>query len=66
MQLERLGPYVWRIPQDASRGMRVPGLRCALAQNLAPRGGGRRPVDEPHSGGEGARGRLKPLAVIKG
>jgi tRNA-splicing ligase RtcB len=29
MQLERLGPYLWRIPQDASRGMRVPGLVVA-------------------------------------
>ena len=29
MQLERVGPYLWRIPQDASRGMRVPGLVVA-------------------------------------
>jgi len=29
MQLERMGPYLWRIPQDASRGMRVPGLVVA-------------------------------------
>ena len=27
--LERVGPYLWRIPQDASRGMRVPGLVVA-------------------------------------
>jgi tRNA-splicing ligase RtcB len=29
MRLERVGPYLWRIPQDASRGMRVPGLVVA-------------------------------------
>src|SRR5881628_4277457 len=29
MQLERVGPYLWRIPQDASRGMRVPALVVA-------------------------------------
>jgi tRNA-splicing ligase RtcB (3'-phosphate/5'-hydroxy nucleic acid ligase) len=29
MQLERVGPYLWRIPRDASRGMRVPGLIVA-------------------------------------
>ena len=29
MQLERVGPYLWRIPRDASRGMRVPGLVIA-------------------------------------
>jgi tRNA-splicing ligase RtcB len=29
MQLERVGPYLWRIPQDESRGMRVPGLVVA-------------------------------------
>jgi len=29
MQLERVGPYLWRIPQDPSRGMRVPGLVVA-------------------------------------
>ena len=29
MQLERVGPYLWRIPRDASRGMRVPGLVVA-------------------------------------
>jgi len=29
MQLERMGPYLWRIPQDASRGMRVPALVVA-------------------------------------
>jgi tRNA-splicing ligase RtcB (3'-phosphate/5'-hydroxy nucleic acid ligase) len=29
MHLERVGPYLWRIPRDASRGMRVPGLVVA-------------------------------------
>jgi len=29
LRLERVGPYLWRIPQDASRGMRVPGLVVA-------------------------------------
>jgi tRNA-splicing ligase RtcB (3'-phosphate/5'-hydroxy nucleic acid ligase) len=29
MRLERVGPYLWRIPRDASRGMRVPGLVVA-------------------------------------
>ena len=29
MRLERLGSYLWRIPQDESRGMRVPGLVVA-------------------------------------
>jgi tRNA-splicing ligase RtcB (3'-phosphate/5'-hydroxy nucleic acid ligase) len=24
-----MGPYLWRIPQDAGRGMRVPGLVVA-------------------------------------
>ena len=32
MQLERVGPYLWRIPRDASRGMRVPGLVVADAR----------------------------------
>src|SRR5437867_5484635 len=29
MQLERVGPYLWRIPRDEGRGMRVPGLIVA-------------------------------------
>jgi tRNA-splicing ligase RtcB (3'-phosphate/5'-hydroxy nucleic acid ligase) len=29
MQLERVGPYLWRIPRDAGRGMRVPALVVA-------------------------------------
>ena len=29
MKVERLGPYLWRIPQDAQAGMRVPGLVVA-------------------------------------
>jgi tRNA-splicing ligase RtcB len=29
MHLERVGPYLWRIPQDTSLGMRVPGLIVA-------------------------------------
>jgi tRNA-splicing ligase RtcB (3'-phosphate/5'-hydroxy nucleic acid ligase) len=29
MHLERVGPYLWRIPRDASRGMRVPALIVA-------------------------------------
>src|SRR6266576_6102523 len=29
LRLERVGPYLWRIPQDTSRGMRVPGLVIA-------------------------------------
>jgi tRNA-splicing ligase RtcB len=29
MHLEPLGPYLWRIPRDESRGMRVPGLVVA-------------------------------------
>src|SRR5437867_13407601 len=29
MQLERVGPYLWRIPRDEARGMRVPGLIVA-------------------------------------
>lgn len=29
MELERLSPYLWRIPQDARRGMRVPALVVA-------------------------------------
>src|SRR5881409_930950 len=35
MQLERVGPYLWRIPQDASRGMRVPGLVVADGHLIA-------------------------------
>ena len=36
MKLERLGPYLWEIPVDASRGMRVParvvaGVSAAVA-----------------------------------
>ena len=29
MKLERVGPYLWRIPMDAQPGMRVPGLIVA-------------------------------------
>jgi len=29
VRLERVGSYLWRIPQDESRGMRVPGLVVA-------------------------------------
>ena len=29
MKVERIGPYLWRIPQDAKPGMRVPGLVLA-------------------------------------
>src|SRR6185503_14187923 len=29
MQLERVSPYLWRVPQDKGRGMRVPGLVVA-------------------------------------
>jgi len=29
MQLERLSPYLWRVPQDERRGMRVPALVVA-------------------------------------
>ncbi|HEX9820459.1 MAG TPA: RtcB family protein [Methylomirabilota bacterium] len=29
MRLERVGPYLWRIPPDARPGMRVPGLVVA-------------------------------------
>ena len=29
MKVERVGPYLWRIPQDARPGMRVPGLVVA-------------------------------------
>jgi len=29
VRLERLGPYLWQIPRDESRGMRVPGLVVA-------------------------------------
>ncbi len=29
MKLERVGPYLWRIPADAGRGMRVPALVVA-------------------------------------
>src|SRR5687768_15608391 len=29
MNVERVSPYLWRIPQDVSRGMRVPGLVVA-------------------------------------
>ena len=29
MKIERIGPYLWRIPQDAQPGMRVPALVVA-------------------------------------
>ena len=29
MKVEQVGPYLWRIPPDAKRGMRVPGLILA-------------------------------------
>src|SRR5213080_3707047 len=29
MQIERVGPYVWRIPRDAQAGMRVPAIVVA-------------------------------------
>jgi len=35
VQLERLGPYLWRIPRDAERGMRVPGLVVADERLIA-------------------------------
>jgi tRNA-splicing ligase RtcB len=35
MQLERVGPYLWRIPRDEGRGMRVPGLIVADAHLIA-------------------------------
>mgnify|MGYP001600975309 FL=1 len=35
MQLEQLGPYLWRIPRDAERGMRVPGLVVADERLIA-------------------------------
>ena len=33
-----MGPYLWRIPQDASRGMRVPGLVVADEHLIASMG----------------------------
>ena len=35
MQLERVGPYLWRIPRDERLGMRVPGLVVADETLLA-------------------------------
>src|SRR5881409_917996 len=35
MQLEQVGPYLWRIPRDAERGMRVPGLVVADERLIA-------------------------------
>src|ERR1041385_1341112 len=35
MQLERLGPYLWEIPVDAARGMRVPARVVADAALIA-------------------------------
>ena len=35
MQLEQLGPYLWRIPRDVERGMRVPGLVVADERLIA-------------------------------
>ncbi|OGL21284.1 MAG: RNA-splicing ligase RtcB [Candidatus Rokubacteria bacterium RIFCSPLOWO2_12_FULL_71_19] len=35
MRLEQLGPYLWRIPRDAERGMRVPGLVVADERLIA-------------------------------
>jgi tRNA-splicing ligase RtcB len=29
MHVERVGPYLWRVPQDRARGMHVPGLVVA-------------------------------------
>src|SRR5439155_1722709 len=29
MKVERVSPYLWRVPQDKARGMRVPGLVVA-------------------------------------
>ena len=29
MHVERVSPYLWRVPQDKGRGMRVPGLVVA-------------------------------------
>src|SRR5499426_1777538 len=31
MRVERVSEYLWRVPQDAARGMRVPGLVVADA-----------------------------------
>ncbi len=35
MQLERVGPYLWQIPRDERRGMRVPGLIVADERLMA-------------------------------
>jgi tRNA-splicing ligase RtcB len=35
MQLERVGPYLWQIPRDERRGMRVPGLIVADERLIA-------------------------------
>src|SRR2546430_5203742 len=36
MQLEQGGPYLWRIPRDAERGMRGPGPGVADQRLIAP------------------------------
>src|SRR5437870_2475058 len=36
MNVERVGPYLWRIPQDVGAGMRVPGLVVADEVLMAP------------------------------
>jgi len=38
MQLEQVGPYLWRIPRDAGRGMRVPGWSSPRAPDRPPFG----------------------------
>jgi tRNA-splicing ligase RtcB len=35
VQLERVGPYLWQIPRDERRGMRVPGLIVADERLIA-------------------------------
>src|SRR5712692_8954056 len=35
MQLEQVGPQLWRIPRDERRGMRVPGLVVADERLIA-------------------------------
>src|SRR2546425_12899298 len=46
LQLEQGGPYLWRIPRDAERGMRGPGLGVADERPVAPLRGDA-PLEQP-------------------
>src|SRR5438309_1258862 len=52
MRLEQVGPELWRIPRDARRGMRVPGLVEPAARVTAAIRGAASAVEPGHGAAE--------------